>query len=95
MPVLVGGRVLVASESDTLFAVERADGQVGLAVPADASGGFTIHGVAAPLVQDGTVYAGFSDGYARGAGRHDWRPRSGRSPWRPSHQFIDVEHAPR
>jgi len=63
VPVLAGGRVLVASESDTLFAVERETGKWAWQYRRDPPSGFTIHGVSSPMVKDDTVYVGFADGY--------------------------------
>ncbi|MBN1206851.1 MAG: PQQ-binding-like beta-propeller repeat protein [Myxococcaceae bacterium] len=62
-PVLAGSFVLVASEADTLFAVNAETGNWAWQYRRDPPSGFTIHGTSTPLVKDGTVYLGFSDGY--------------------------------
>ncbi len=62
-PVIAGELVLVASQSETLFAVERATGKWKWQYRRDAPPGFTVRGTATPVVRDGVVYMGFADGY--------------------------------
>jgi outer membrane protein assembly factor BamB len=61
-PVLAGELVLVASQSDTLFAVRRATGELAWLYRRDPPTGFTIHRASAPTVRGETAWVGFSDG---------------------------------
>lgn len=93
-PVVAGTLVLVASESDTLFAVKADTGTWSWQYRRDTPTGFTIHGAGAPLVKDGTVYLGFSDGYLvaldveAGTGKWEKALSSGAT------QFLDVDSTP-
>lgn len=62
-PVVSGSLVLVASQADTLFAVNTETGKWTWQYRRDPPSGFTIQGTSRPLVQEGSVYLGFSDGY--------------------------------
>jgi outer membrane protein assembly factor BamB len=93
-PVRAGGFILVVSEGDTVFAVERETGKWAWQYRRDPPPGFTIHGVSAPLVKDDTVYLGFSDGYLvaldAGKGTSKWeRPLSAGAT-----EFLDVDTTP-
>lgn len=93
-PVRAGGFILVASEADTLFSVERESGKWAWQYRRDPPSGFTIHGVSTPLVKDDTVYLGFSDGYLvaldAGKGTSKWeRPLSSGAT-----EFLDVDSSP-
>jgi outer membrane protein assembly factor BamB len=93
-PVLAGSLVLVVSESDTLFAVDAGTGKWVWQYRRDPPSGFTIHGVSAPLVRDGTVYAGFSDGYLVALDA-----QTGTAKWEKSlaggaTEFLDVDTPP-
>jgi outer membrane protein assembly factor BamB len=93
-PVVAGPLVLVASESDTLFAVKVATGDWAWQYRRDPPTGFTIQGASTPLVKEGTVYLGFSDGYLVAldaeAGTTKWEKAlsSGAT------QFLDVDSTP-
>lgn len=93
-PVMAGGFVLVASESDTLYAVERETGRWGWQYRRDPPSGFTIQGVATPLVKNGTVYLGFSDGYLvaldAGNGTMKWEKALSTG----ATEFLDVDSTP-
>ncbi|MDC0707595.1 PQQ-binding-like beta-propeller repeat protein [Stigmatella sp. ncwal1] len=94
VPVKSGSLVLVASESDTLFAVKTDTGEWAWQYRRDPPSGFTIHGAGSPLVKDGSVYLGFSDGYLvaldADAGTEKWEKAlsSGAT------QFLDVDSTP-
>jgi outer membrane protein assembly factor BamB len=93
-PVRAGGFILAASESDTLFAVERETGKWTWQYRRDPPAGFTIHGVSSPMVKGDTVYLGFSDGYLvaldAGNGTAKWeRPLAGGAT-----EFLDVDTTP-
>lgn len=62
-PVIAKDLVLVASQSETLFAVERATGKWKWQYRRDPPPGFTVRGTSTPVVRDGVVYMGFADGY--------------------------------
>jgi outer membrane protein assembly factor BamB len=61
-PVLVDGKVLVTSQGDTLFVVDAATGKWVWQYRRDPPPGFTVRGAATPVVHEGIVYQGFSDG---------------------------------
>ena len=94
-PVFSGGKVLVASQSDTLFAVDAASGKWVWQYRRDAPSGFTIRGAAAPRVDSGVAYIGFSDGTIVAVTVAD-----GTAKWERSlttsggHQFLDADATP-
>ncbi len=61
-PVIDGSRLLVTSQSDTLFVVDLATGKWIWQYRRDQPAGMTVRGAATPVVHDGLVYQGFSDG---------------------------------
>ncbi|HTN52126.1 MAG TPA: PQQ-binding-like beta-propeller repeat protein [Anaeromyxobacter sp.] len=62
-PAVAGGTVFVASLADTLYAVDARTGAWKWHHRREPRGGFTIRGAAWPQAGDGTVYAGYSDGF--------------------------------
>src|SRR5262249_60885371 len=64
VPVLADGKVLVASQSATLYAIEAADGKWVWQYRRTPPAGFILRGASTPVVRDGVVYLGFSDGHA-------------------------------
>lgn len=62
MPVEVDGVVLVASHSNSLFAVDAETGAWKWQYRRELPSGFTIRGVSTPTVRDGVIYVGFADG---------------------------------
>lgn len=62
VPVEADGVVLVASQSNSLFAVDAETGAWKWQYRREIPAGFTIHGVSTPTVRDGVIYVGFSDG---------------------------------
>jgi len=89
-PVIEGELVLVASMTDTLFAVNRSSGEWVWQYRREAPAGFTIRGASTPVVGGGRAYVGFSDGYfvALDAkdGTLEWERRLGTGT-----EFIDVD----
>lgn len=61
--VPAGTRVLVATARDKLYALDGRTGAQQWTYDREPPEGFTVHGYAAPAFADGTVYAGFSDGF--------------------------------
>jgi outer membrane protein assembly factor BamB len=94
VPVLAGGRVLVVSENDTLFAVESASGAWAWQYRRDPPSGFTVRGVGRPVVRDETVYLGFSDGFlvalSHGDGSVKWEKELSSA----GSEFLDVDTTP-
>lgn len=94
VPVLANDLVLVASESDTLFAVKATDGAWVWQYRRDAPPGFTVRGASTPLVREDTVYVGFSDGFLVAL-----RLSDGSATWEKSlsgagTEFLDVDTQP-
>jgi outer membrane protein assembly factor BamB len=93
VPVLAEGRVLVASQSATLFAVNSADGTWVWQYRRTPPAGFILRGASTPLVREGVVYLGFSDGHAAALDA-----KSGGPIWdrvlSTGTQFIDVSSTP-
>lgn len=61
-PVVAGGLVYVATLQDTVLALDAKTGAWKWHQRREASGGFTIRGVATPIVAGGVLYAAYSDG---------------------------------
>jgi outer membrane protein assembly factor BamB len=61
-PVVVGNKVLVTSQSDTLFVVDTTTGKWIWQYRRDQPTGMSVRGAATPVIHDGLVYQGFSDG---------------------------------
>ena len=93
MPVLAEGRVLVASQSATLYAVDAADGKWVWQYRRTPPAGFILRGASTPVVRDGIVYLGFSDGHAAALDA-----KTGGAVWdrvlSTGTQFIDVSSTP-
>ncbi len=93
VPVVADGRVLVASQNDTLFAVEAATGKWLWQYRRDPPAGFTVRGASRPVVRDGVVYIGFSDGHFASL-----KLESGAALWdrviSTGTQFIDIDAPP-
>ncbi|MGQ0506590.1 MAG: outer membrane protein assembly factor BamB family protein [Myxococcaceae bacterium] len=62
IPVVADGKVLVASQNDTLFAVDQKTGKWLWQYKRDPPPGFTIRGMSSPTVGGKFAYIGFSDG---------------------------------
>ncbi|WNG17454.1 PQQ-binding-like beta-propeller repeat protein [Cystobacter fuscus] len=94
-PVIAGDLVLVASQSDTLFAVKRATGELAWLYRRDPPAGFTIHRTSTPAVRGETAWVGFSDGSLVSLDLADGGVR-----WEKSlaqtgaRQFMDVDTSP-
>ncbi len=93
MPVLAEERVLVASQSATLYAVNAADGKWVWQYRRTPPAGFILRGASTPVVRDGVVYLGFSDGHAAAL-----EAKTGGAIWdrvlSTGTQFIDVSSTP-
>ena len=93
VPVLAEGKVLVASQSATLYAVEAADGKWVWQYRRTPPAGFILRGASTPVVRDGMVYLGFSDGHAAALDA-----KTGAAAWdrvlSTGTQFIDVSSTP-
>jgi outer membrane protein assembly factor BamB len=93
VPVLTEGRVLVASQSATLFALNSADGKWAWQYRRTPPAGFILRGASTPIVRDGIVYLGFSDGHAAALKAADGTPVWDRV-LSTGTQFIDVSSTP-
>ncbi len=62
VPVVLGNKILITSQSDTLFVVDATTGKWIWQYRRDQPAGMTVRGAATPVVHDGLVYQGFSDG---------------------------------
>lgn len=93
VPVLAEGRVLVASQSATLYAVDMNDGKWLWQYRRTPPAGFILRGASTPIVRDGVVYLGFSDGHAAALDA-----KTGAALWdrvlSTGTQFIDVSSTP-
>jgi outer membrane protein assembly factor BamB len=93
VPVLAEGRILVASQSATLYAVEAADGKWVWQYRRTPPAGFILRGASTPVVRDGVVFLGFSDGHAAALDA-----KTGGAIWdrvlSTGTQFIDVSSTP-
>jgi len=93
VPVLAEGRLLVASQSATLYAVDAADGKWVWQYRRTPPAGFILRGASTPVVRDGVVYLGFSDGHAAAL-----EAKTGGAIWdrvlSTGTQFIDVSSTP-
>jgi outer membrane protein assembly factor BamB len=93
VPVLAEGHLLVASQSATLYAVNAADGKWLWQYRRTPPAGFILRGASTPVVRDGVVYLGFSDGHAAALDA-----KTGTAVWdrvlSTGTQFIDVSSTP-
>jgi outer membrane protein assembly factor BamB len=93
VPVFADGRILVASQAATLYAVNAADGKWVWQYRRTPPAGFILRGASTPVVRDGVVYLGFSDGHAAALVAKD-----GLQVWdrvlSTGTQFIDVSSTP-
>jgi len=93
VPVMAEGRVLVASQSATLYALDAADGKWAWQYRRTPPAGFILRGASTPVVRDGVVYLGFSDGHAAALDA-----KTGGAIWdrvlSTGTQFIDVSSTP-
>ncbi len=93
IPVMAEGKILVASQSATLFAINAADGIWSWQYRRTPPVGFILRGASTPVVRDGVVYLGFSDGHAAALDA-----KTGAAIWdrvlSTGTQFIDVSSSP-
>lgn len=90
-PVIAGGAVYVASLQDTVFAVDAATGawRWHHRRPGKASG-FTIRGAARVVARQGTIFAGYSDGYVTALDAANGQVRWER-PVAPAGDYLDID----
>jgi outer membrane protein assembly factor BamB len=94
-PTIAEGKILVASQSETVFAVNQETGAWIWQYRRDAPSGFTVRGTSRPIVGDGLVYMGFADGFLAALNLE-----SGVSMWEKKlsttggTQFLDVDATP-
>lgn len=93
VPVFADGRILVASQAATLYAVNAADGKWVWQYRRTPPAGFILRGASTPVFREGVVYLGFSDGHAAALVAKD-----GTALWdrvlSTGTQFIDVSSTP-
>ncbi|HYG69420.1 MAG TPA: PQQ-binding-like beta-propeller repeat protein, partial [Anaeromyxobacteraceae bacterium] len=89
-PVVVNGRVYVASLQDTVFAIDAQSGAFAWHHRRDTPSGFTVRGAASVAVADGLVFAAYSDGFAAGLDA-----ATGVSRWErqiaPAGEYLDID----
>ncbi|MBL8952339.1 MAG: PQQ-binding-like beta-propeller repeat protein [Myxococcaceae bacterium] len=94
-PLVAGDLLLVASQSEALFAVDRQTGKWKWQYRRDPPSGFTVRGTANPVVNGDRVYMGFADGYVVALGLAD-----GQQKWERNLstsgglQFLDADATP-
>ena len=93
VPVFAEGRILVASQSATLYALDAGDGKWVWQYRRTPPAGFILRGASTPVVRDGVIYLGFSDGHAAAL-----EAKTGGAIWdrvlSTGTQFIDVSSTP-
>lgn len=91
-PVIFGEKVIIASQTEGVFAVDRNTGKWIWQYRRDPPNGFSIRGTATPVVSDGQVFMGFADGSLVALGLEDgvarWERRLTTSG---GTQFLDVD----
>ena len=91
-PVVSGPRVYVASQAETLFAVDKEKGTWIWQHRREPLGGYSIRGLTTPIVEEGVVYMGFGDGEVVALKEEDGRVLWERKLSSDSNkQFIDVD----
>jgi outer membrane protein assembly factor BamB len=94
-PVIAQDLLLVASQNETLFAVDRATGKWKWQYRRDAPPGFTVRGTSNPAVKGDVVYMGFADGYVVALGLNDGAQRWERNlTTSGGMQFLDADATP-
>ena len=98
VPLIAGDLVLVASQSDTLFAVKRDTGALAWLYRRDAPAGFTIQRVSTPTVRGQSLWVGFSDGslvsLELADGTLRWEKSLAPGAGGATRQFVDVDTTP-
>lgn len=94
-PTFAGDKILVASQSETLFAVDIHTGAWVWQYRRDPPSGFTVRGTSQPVVRGDLIYMGFADGHLVAlnlqSGISVWEKRLAISG---GNQFLDVDSTP-
>jgi outer membrane protein assembly factor BamB len=93
-PIISSGKLLVASQTDTLFALDLVNGKWLWQYRRDQPSGFTIRGASAPLVDGAVAYIGFSDGYVVAVNIADGTVKWEKALSGQTGQFLDVDSTP-
>jgi outer membrane protein assembly factor BamB len=93
-PVLAGKLLLVATQADTVVALDAEDGRWLWQYRRDTPSGFTIRGASRPVVDGARAYVGFADGTLVALELTDGTPRWERHLGVEGAQFVDVDTAP-
>ncbi len=93
-PVEASGKILVASQNDTLHAVDAKTGKWVWQYKRDPPPGFTIRGMSSPVVSNGRVFLGFSDGVVASLDLKDGVAKWERSLSGGFGAFLDVDTQP-
>ena len=93
VPTVAGRLVLVASQTDTLFAVNREDGRWVWQYRRELASNFSIRGASGATAQGDTAFAGFSDGHVVALSLSDGQVKWDQ-PLSPGGQFGDVDTTP-
>lgn len=91
---LVGGYAVVATSANRVAVVELGTGKVIWSKGRPAPTGLTIGGHSRPTVQDGVVYAAFSDGYVEAYGLEDGQGLWSRPISMSGGEFLDADADP-
>lgn len=91
---LAGELVYFSTASDRVIALEAATGKWRWQYEREAPEGFTIHGHSAPRAQNGSVFAGFSDGYLVSLNGQSGEVMWAKSLAAATDQFVDVDATP-
>ena len=73
-PVAAGGRLFVQTRQNQVLALDRQTGKWLWHYQREVPTGFTVESAAGPVVAQGVVFAGFSDGYAAALNAEDGAP---------------------
>jgi outer membrane protein assembly factor BamB len=91
VPVVRDGKIFIASQGETVFAVDASNGKWIWQYRRDQPNGFSIRGIATPLIVEDEVLMGFADGFAVALGVEDgvlrWEQKLTKSA---GTQFLDV-----
>lgn len=92
-PTISAGRAFVTASDDTIYALDAATGKFLWAYKRRTPQTATIHGASTPLVDDGEVIAGMSDGFLVSVSQEDGALKWERK-LQLTNKFMDVDAAP-